>query len=238
MATQEVMQDTQYSLYPLFVSLEQKHCLIIGLGAVGARKLRTMLNYNPASVTVFDIRPASELTPQVQAALKDTRVSYHRRTLTPQDLNNKFLVIAATNNAEENKRISELCQKHNILCNSITNPGDGDVFLPAIAKANHLSLALSTSGASPALAKCWRQELEIWAQQRERMLRVMARLRPHILALQKNTEENTHLFHALVNSPLQVFLAQGDRELCRKCLVDLLPPTLHGLVTELLDDIA
>lgn len=225
-------------MYPLFVSLEHKHCLIVGLGAVGSRKLITMLDYNPASVTVLDTRPESDLPAQIQAILNDTKVRYHQRPFATKDLENKFLVIAATSNENENKKIAELCHVRNILCNSISNPLDGDIFLPAIAKANHLSIALSTSGASPALAKRWRQELEIWAQQRERMLQLMARLRPHILALQKSTEENTHLFHALANSPLQMLLCKGDREQCIKCLVDLLPPTLHELVTELLDDIA
>ena len=224
-------------MYPLFVSLEHKHCLIVGLGAVGTRKLMTMLDYNPASVTVLDIRSQSNLPAHVQTILNDTRVRYHSRLFAMEDLEGKFLVIAATSNEKENQKIAKHCYARNILCNSISNPLDGDIFLPAIAKANHLSIALSTSGASPALAKHWRQELEIWAQQRDRMLQLMAKLRPHILALQKSTEENTHLFHALANSQLQMWLSKGDREQCRKCLVDLLPPTLHKLVTELLDDI-
>lgn len=226
------------SLYPLFVSLEQKHCLIVGLGAVGARKLATLIAHKPASICVVERRPAQELPEHVRQALKAPKVYYYERCFAPNDLSGKFLVIAATNDASVNQEIACLCKKQNILCNSITKPTEGDIFLPAIASARHLSLALSTSGASPALARRWRQELQTWIEQRERMVTLMARLRPHILALQKTAEENNQLFHSIVDSPIQEWLAMGKWDLCKQELALILPIQLHGLVTELFDDFA
>lgn len=232
------MMLTPSSLYPLFVSLEQKHCLIVGLGTVGARKLATLIAHNPASICVIERRPAEEQPEHVQQVLRDSRVQYHARCFTPDDLLGKFLVIAATNDASVNQEVACLCKKQNVLCNCITNPTDGDVFLPAIARAQHLSLALSTSGASPALARRWRMELQTWIKQRERMVILMARLRPHILALQKSSEENTHLFHSIIDSPIQEWLALGEWGLCKQHLIQILPQQVHGFVTELLDDLA
>lgn len=226
------------SLYPLFVSLEQKHCLIVGLGTVGARKLASLIAHNPASIAVVDRKPVKEQPPQIKKYIEDPRIDYHERDFTPDDLLNKFLVIAATNDVSVNHEIAHLCKTHNILCNCITNPKDGDIFLPAIARSQHLSLALSTSGASPALARRWREELQAWTEQRERMVRLMARLRPHILALQKSSEENTHLFRLLVDSPIQELLVLGEWDHCKQCLTQILPSQLHGLVTELFDDFA
>lgn len=234
---QRVMLDSS-SLYPLFVSLKQKHCLIVGLGAVGARKLETLIAHDTASICVVEKRPSDALAEHVQQMLKASNVYYYERCFVPDDLLGKFLVIAATNSASVNQEIACLCRTQNILCNSITNPTEGDTFLPAIASAQHLSLALSTSGASPALARRWRQELQTWIAQRERMVTLMARLRPHILALQKTPEENTHLFHSIVDSPIQEWLALGKCELCKQKLIQILPAQLHALVTELFDDLA
>ncbi len=225
-------------LYPLFVSLEHKHCLVVGLGSVGARKLATLITHKPASITVVEKRSLQDLPAYVQQMLKAPEVRYYERCFAPDDLSDKFLVIAATDDASINRGIARLCNTQKILCNSITNPTEGDTFLPAIARAQHLSLALSTSGASPALARRWREELQTWSDQRERMVTFMARLRPHILALQKTPEENTHLFRSIVDSPIQEWLAKGQWDLCQHELTQILPAQLHGLVTELFDDFA
>lgn len=232
------MKTPRVPMYPVFVSLKDKHCLLVGMGSVGERKLKTLLERQPASVLVLDIRPKEELSSTARQLLAHPLATYIPRVFSPQDINDKFLVIAATGKPSINTNIAEECRKKGILCNCITNPDDGDVFLPAIAKRGQLTVALSTDGASPALAKRWRKELEAWLVPREQLLVLMARLRPRILALQKTTEENTQLFRSLAFSPLQELLASGDREQCCSCLKQLLPAELHNGLSELLNDIA
>ena len=77
-----------------------------------------------------------------------------------------------------------------------------------------------------------------WLEARRKMVRLMGRLRPMVLALHDETGHNTALFRALAQSPLQDHLQQGDRQACLRCLQALLPPKLHDRIPELLDVIA
>ncbi|WP_300882852.1 bifunctional precorrin-2 dehydrogenase/sirohydrochlorin ferrochelatase [uncultured Desulfovibrio sp.] len=207
-------------LYPLFLSLEGRRCLVAGLGDVGRRKLAGLLACGPASVLVLDTRRAEQLSD------------------APADVRDRTLVFAATGNAGENARIAALCREAGILCNCASAPDLGAFSVPAVARRDGLAAALSTGGASPALARRWRHELEHWLAPRARMVRLMGRLRPLVLALHAETGQNTRLFRALAASPLQNWLAEGDLESCRRWLLAELPPVLHVHIAELLDDLA
>ena len=139
-------------LYPIFISLTGIHCLVVGLGQVGQRKLSGLLACGPASVLVLDLaEPATE----VAALLSDPRVRFERRSCTQADLQGRALVFAATGSAAENSRIATLCAGAGILCNSASNPEEGCFQGPAVARHAPLAAALSTGGASPALARRW-----------------------------------------------------------------------------------
>ena len=89
-------------LYPIFISLTGIHCLVVGLGQVGQRKLSGLLACNPASVLVLELAAP---TPEAAALLDDARVHFERRSCTQADLQGRALVFAATGNAAENSRI-------------------------------------------------------------------------------------------------------------------------------------
>lgn len=224
--------------YPLFISLEAKHCLVVGLGAVGERKLTTLLASRPASVLALDTRAAEDLAPTMRDLLDAPSVTFCQRPFAPQDIEGKFLVLATTSDAATNSAIATLCREKNVLCNSATAPTEGDVFLPALARGKHLALALSTSGASPALARRWRRELEEWLGPRERTVALMARLRPLVLALPGPAEEHARILQSIAAAPVGQWLADSDLASCREKLAKLLPPVLHDNLTELLHDLA
>ena len=221
-------------LYPIFISLTGIHCLVVGLGQVGQRKLSGLLACGPASVLVLDLaEPATE----VAALLSDPRVRFERRSCTQADLQGRALVFAATGNAAENSRIAALCAAAGILCNSASNPDEGCFQVPAVARHAPLAAALSTGGASPALARRWKGELERWLEPRSRMATLMGRLRPLVLALGQDTGQNTGLFRKLAESPLQQWLEEHDHENCTRYLQAALPPALHANIAELLHDL-
>ena len=221
-------------LYPIFISLTGIHCLVVGLGQVGQRKLSGLLACGPASVLVLDMaEPATEAAP----LLSDPRVRFEHRSCTQADLQGCALVFAATGNAEENSRIAALCAEAGILCNSASNPEEGCFQVPAVARHAQLAAALSTGGASPALARRWKGELQQWLEPRSRMAALMGRLRPLVLALGEDTGHNTRLFRKLADSPLQQWLEENDLENCRRCLQAELPPALHADIAELLHDL-
>ena len=105
------MQHTTAPPYPLYLSLANCHCLVVGFGSVGQRKLGGLLACGPASVLVLDVCPPDA---EGQQLLKDARVSFARRACTEEDISGRFLVFAATGDAEENRRIAGLCRTHGI----------------------------------------------------------------------------------------------------------------------------
>ena len=225
-------------LYPLFLSLEGRRCLVAGLGGVGRRKLAGLLACGPASVLALDTLRAEDLPAEAAALLADPRVCFECRSCAPADVRDRALVFAATGSAEENARIAALCREAGVLCNCASAPELGAFSVPAVPRRDGLAAALSTGGASPALARRWRRELEDWLAPRARMARLMGRLRPLVLALHAETGQNTQLFRSLAASPLQSWLAEGDLESCRQWLLAELPSVLHVHIAELLDDLA
>ena len=221
-------------LYPIFISLAGIHCLVVGLGQVGQRKLSGLLACDPASVLVLDLsEPAAEVAP----LLADPRVHFVSRSCTQADLQGRALVFAATGSMAENSRIAAMCAEAGILCNSASNPDEGCFQVPAVARHAPLAAALSTGGASPALARRWKGELQQWLEPRSRMAALMGRLRPLVLALGEDTGQNTRLFRKLADSALQQWLEENDLENCRRCLQAELPPALHADIAELLHDL-
>ena len=225
-------------LYPIFISLTGIHCLLVGFGQVGQRKLSGLLACDPASVLVLDlVEPVAENADDAAKLLRDPRVRFECRACTKADLQGCALVFAATGSPAENSRIADLCAAAGILCNSASKPEEGCFQVPAVARRAPLAAALSTGGASPALARRWKGELERWLEPRSRMAALMGRLRPLVLALGEDTGQNTRLFRKLAESCLQKWLEENDQENCRRCLQAELPPALHAHIAELLNDL-
>lgn len=221
--------------YPLFLDLSRTHCLIVGAGDVGRRKLAAVLESAPASVLVLDVAPPSAELAEVLAA--DFRVTFARRTFTPADVEGRGLVFAATGNREVNAAVAAACARRNILCNCADAPREGNCIVPATARKGDLVAALSTGGGSPALARHLRLELESWLEARAALATLLGRLRPHVLAMPAKTGQNTTLFRTLTHSSLREALDTGDRARCEALLRELLPDALHPHIPELLYDL-
>ena len=222
--------------YPIALSLQGKRCLVAGFGSVGQRKLARLLDLGeagPEAIFVFD--PYLPKDPP-SALLRSAKVHCKRQSVTRADLNVQ-LVFACTGSQEENVRIAKLCAELGVLCNCASSPECGDVHLPALIQCPPLTLTLSTEGASPALAKKWRRELETWAQKKQPILQLMAVLRPKILAQALPQTANRKLFTTLAQGPLEEWLACGQREKAHAYLTALLPKTLHQDLEIALNDL-
>lgn len=222
--------------YPLFLSLRHFRCLVVGLGEVGQRKLAGLLVCKPEAVLVMDTVPYEALSSSARALLADPCVRYICRTCILTDITQSDIVFAATGDPGENRRIADLCKTARVLCNCVSDPAAGNVALPSVVRHESMTLALSTGGASPALARRWKGELQDWLTPRSRIVRLMGRLRPLVLAMETDTVQNTALFRKIANSPLQEWLATGELEQCRLWLLEHLPRILHAHIAELLDD--
>lgn len=227
---------TDVPLYPLFLDLHGRHCLVVGLGKVAQRKLSGLLPCQPASILVLDTADPAALSPEARALSTAPTVRFEQRSCTQDDVRGCALVFAAAT-AAENLRIAEFCRAEGIACNCASAPECGTFQVPAVARKGELAAALSTGGASPALARRFRAELEDWLDSRARTTRLMGRLRPLVLALGNDTRQNTKLFRTLAFSPLQQALHANDAAHCRRLLEAELPVALHVHIAELLDDL-
>lgn len=217
--------------YPLFLSLEGEPCLVVGLGEVGLRKLAGLLACGVGSVLALDTRlphQPQEAAPGAEAAhlMTDARVRLERRACTLDDVRASRLVFAATGDPQENARIAGLCREARVLCNCASSPELGTFAVPAVARAGELHAALSTGGASPALARRMRRELEEWLAPHAALACFLGRLRPLVLAMGNDTRHNRELFRKVAASPLGGWLAAGDYARCRDWLAAELPPPL------------
>jgi len=219
--------------YPLFLDLAQTDVLVVGAGDVGRRKIASLLKALPRSVTVLD--------PSLDAAsMKELRewgsLDVRARAFSPDDIEGKHLVFAATNSPDVNALVSGLCASRGVLCNSATAPSAGGFIVPAHFTRDGITVAVSTEGQSPALARLLREELEAWVGKRySSLLVVLGRLRPLVLALGLPTSDNTALFRVLVRSSLAGYLEKNEHAEAATLLEQLLPEPLRPRVGDILD---
>lgn len=140
---------------PIFISIRNKPCVVVGGGEVAARKV-TLLRQAGASVLVVAPQLAESLAQQV--AQGDVR---HRAgEFAADDLDGAHLVIAATDNEEVNHKVAQAAEARRIPVNVVDSPALCSFVMPAIIDRSPLVLAVSSGGAAPVLARLLRARLE------------------------------------------------------------------------------
>lgn len=143
------------SLFPMFLKLTGKRCLVVGAGKVGEPKIGGLIDTG-ASIHVV----ALEASTQVREWAGAGKIALELRALSVKDLDDKFMAVAATASTPLNELIYREAQKRGVLCNVVDVPHLCDFFYPAVVRRGDLQIAISTSGQSPSLAQRIRQQLE------------------------------------------------------------------------------
>ena len=138
-------------LYPIFLNLDGKRCVVVGGGAVANRKARKILQARAEVVAI---------SPEVKPELESVATEVHRRPYREGDLEGASLVFAATNRREVNAAVTREARGRGIPVNVADVPSEGDFALPSVLRRGQLQVAVSTGGASPTLARRVRYELE------------------------------------------------------------------------------
>jgi len=141
------------NLFPMFLKLEGRRCLVVGAGQVGAQKIRGLLDAG-AEVAVVDPNPSISVR-----EFLGTPVAWHARRYVPGDLDGVYLVIAATSDPQVNQQIYDEAQKRGILANVVDVPPLCDFYYPAVVRRGSLVVAVSSEGESPHLAQRVRDEI-------------------------------------------------------------------------------
>ena len=149
------MPRKKFPYYPIFIDVENRDVLIIGGGAVCARKAETMMRYG-ARVTIV----APEVTDEISGWANDGRIKLTRKEYDEADLEGASIVIASTDDACINGRIARDCRRRKIPVNVVDVTHLCEFIVPAIVQQGSIQLAVSTGGKSPALARTLKENLQ------------------------------------------------------------------------------
>lgn len=141
--------------YPAFIDVRGRDCLVIGGGELGEEKVVKLLECDAKVVVV-----SSEVTDKVRELAEDGGVEWIRRDYEYGDLERAFIAIANTGDAEMDRRISKEAEERNVILNVVDVTHLCTFIAPSVARRGEVTVATSTGGASPALARTFREKLE------------------------------------------------------------------------------
>jgi siroheme synthase-like protein len=142
-------------LFAMFLKLEGKRCLVVGGGPLAESKLEALLRSGARVVVV-----APEATRRITVLARSGKLEWLPRRFAVADVKGAFLAVAATNSPDANHKVFAACSRRRVLCNVVDDPERCEFYYPAVVRRGMLQIAISTGGASPALARRLRQQLE------------------------------------------------------------------------------
>jgi precorrin-2 dehydrogenase / sirohydrochlorin ferrochelatase len=183
------------SLFPMFMKLEGRRCLVVGAGKVGEPKIGGLIDTG-ARVHVI----ALEATEGVHAWANAGKIRLELRAFSAEDLDGTFLAVVATASRALNESIYREAQRRGVLCNVVDVPEYCDFYYPAVVRRGDLQIAISTNGRSPSLAQKLRQQLERqfgpgyapWVAE-------LGETRKLVLASDLDPERKSELLHSLAS---------------------------------------
>jgi precorrin-2 dehydrogenase / sirohydrochlorin ferrochelatase len=192
------------SLFPMFLKLGGRQCLVVGAGKVGESKIAGLL-VTGALVHVV----ALDATPTVREWAHKGLIALDLRAFTNNDLNGAFLTIVATSSRSLNELVYREAQKRSVLCNVVDVPDLCDFYYPSVVQRGDLQIAISTAGQSPSLAQKIRQQLEKqFGPGYTGWVKELGETRKLILASDLDNERKLELLHSLASrEALEVALA-------------------------------
>jgi precorrin-2 dehydrogenase/sirohydrochlorin ferrochelatase len=183
------------SLFPLFLKIEGRRCLVVGAGEIGEPKIASLLEAKGIVAVV-----APDVTDKVQEWVRDGKIQWLKREFSDPDLDGCLLVIVAASSRELQERIHRLATQRGVLCNVVDVPELCDFYYPAVVKRGSLQIAISTGGESPALAQRLRKELEAqFGSEYEGWLAELSQARKRIRAEVAESADQKAALHELAS---------------------------------------
>ena len=139
------------SYFPMFIELNDEDCLVVGGGRIALHKVKVLKDFG-ARITVV----AARILPELKAA---EDIEFQERRFAPEDVEGRRLVIAATDDKEQNHRISMICKKKHIPVNAVDQTEDCSFIFPAYLKENEVVAAFSSGGQSPVVTQYLKEQM-------------------------------------------------------------------------------
>lgn len=205
------------ALYPIFVECKGRPVLVIGGGHVGAEKTRGLLAAE-ADITVV----SPDLIPEMQGYKDEGRIRHIARAYAESDLDGGWdFVMCATDDGKVNVEVNAACKRRRLWINAADDPVNCDFILPSVVRKGKITLAASTSGTSPALARRLREELDMYlTDDMPALADLLAEVRQEVRARGIKIENDTWQY--AIDGQLRVLLAQRKLGQARARLIQRL----------------
>lgn len=181
--------------YPAFLDVKNKKAVVVGGGTVSERKVRLLIRAG-ANVTLI----SPDITDNLRTLTKKGLLEHIARNYKKGDLKDAYIVIAGTSSAVTNTKVA---QEADHLVNVIDIPYEGNYIVPSIVKRGPLTIAISTEGASPAISKAIRKEIEgYYGREFARYLRFVEMVRKKAMKKIKNDKKREQFLKSLASERL------------------------------------
>ncbi|MBU9719870.1 MULTISPECIES: precorrin-2 dehydrogenase/sirohydrochlorin ferrochelatase family protein [Bacillaceae] len=191
-------------MYPVMLHLCSKPIVVIGGGAVAERKVVGLLDGGATAITLV----SPEITDTLRELVREGIVVWQQKQYEKNDLEGAFLIIAATDCASVNTEVLQ-GKAPNQLVNIADNPGQSDFQVPAVYRNGDLSIAISTGGASPMLAKKIKRDIaHLFDEEYNEFIKFLSMARQRILAEISDPGKKRVLLREVMSDR---FLSSGSR---------------------------
>jgi siroheme synthase-like protein len=183
------------SLFPMFLKLDGRQCLVVGAGTVAQEKLPSLLE---AGAKVKVVSP--DASTSIAELARTGKITWEQRPFTVSDLDDVFLVIAATSSPELNRQVYEAAGQRRVLCNAVDDPANCDFYYGSVVRRGDLQIAISTAGHSPALAQRLRKQLEAqFGPEYSAWVKELGETREDLFSQNLDPQERKYLLHAVAS---------------------------------------
>jgi len=197
------------SFYPIMIDIENKPCVVIGGGYTSYKKVSSLLLYR-GKVTVISPKLCVELYELHENGV----VKWVPREYKLGDLEDTYLVYGATNNREVNKEIFIEAKTKAVLVNIVDEIDNCEFIVPAVVKQGDLTIAISTNGKSPMLARKIKEDLKkVYGTKYEKVLEILGNLRQEIINEFPESSTRYSIFKELVYSNLLYDIIEEREEI-------------------------
>jgi precorrin-2 dehydrogenase/sirohydrochlorin ferrochelatase len=195
--------------YIACLRLTGRRCMVVGAGDIGLEKVEGLLACDADVVVV-----APEATnPEIERLAAEGSIEWERRRWEPDDLTGTFMVIAATDDTDANIAVYDAAEERAMLVNVVDVPSLCNFILPAIVRTGPLAIAISTAGASPALAKRMKREIsDLFGEQYAELAQILNDHRGWAKGTLPTYQDRKAFFEEIVNGePDPVLLLREGR---------------------------
>lgn len=203
---------------PIFLNIKRRLCLLVGGGAVAARKAALLIECGAELVVV-----APTLGHEIQTWWQAGKLKWRNGLFNVSDLDGIVLVVAATNDAIVNREIATLAQQRNLLVNVVDDPVNCNFTLPSIIDRSPLIAAVSTGGASPVLARLLRARLEtLIPATYGQLAKLAAHFRERVKAHFPHPPDRRRFWEKILSGPIAEMIFAGQEHAAHTALENAL----------------